>query len=277
MAQHPTNADGLTLPAVGLGTYRLRGRDGTRAVAQALDLGYRLLDSAVSYQNEGTVGAGVRASAVPREDVVVTSKLPGRYYARADALATVEESVARTGLDHLDLYLLHWPNPARDQYVEAWTALIEARERGLVRAIGVSNFLPEHLDRLAAETGVVPAVNQIEMHPYFPQPEQRAYDAAHGIVTQAWSPLGRANEMLEDPVLAGIARDHDATVPEIILAWHTRLGVVPLPKASSADRQRQNLEAGRVALTETDLDTIAGLARPDGRIADQDPARYEEL
>ncbi|WP_402463604.1 aldo/keto reductase [Isoptericola aurantiacus] len=269
--------DPLTLPRIGFGTAALHGQDGVRAISTALEAGYRLIDSAFNYENEGAVGAAVRAAGVPRDEVLVTSKLPGRHHAHDAAVATVEESVYRTGLDHLDLYLIHWPNPSRDQYVEAWQALIEARDRGLVRAIGVSNFLPEHIDRLVAETGVTPAVNQVELHPYFPQDDQLAYDADHGIVTQAWSPIGRANEMLQDPVLTGIARDHGISVAQVILAWHARRGVLPLPKASTPERQQQNLAAIDLELSDADMAAIAGLARPDGRNNDQDPAAYEEL
>jgi diketogulonate reductase-like aldo/keto reductase len=272
-----TAADGTTLPAIGFGTYTLRGEQGAETVASALRVGYRLIDSAFSYRNEGSVAEGVRRSGVPREEVIVTSKLPGRDQAYDDALETIRESVFRSGLDYVDLYLIHWPNPGRDQFVEAWRALVEARERGWVRAIGVSNFLPPHLDRLVAETGVAPAVNQIELHPYFPQAEQRAYDADHGIITEAWSPLGRASDMLQDPVLAGIAQAHGVGVGEVILAWHAHLGVVPLPKASSPERQQANLAAVDLALSDADVAAIADLARPDGRIADQDPAVYEEL
>ncbi|WP_418275356.1 aldo/keto reductase [Isoptericola jiangsuensis] len=272
-----TADDGTTLPTIGFGTYTLRGEAGAETVASALRTGYRLIDSAFAYRNEGSVAEGVRRSGVPREEVMVTSKLPGRDQGYDDALETVTESVYRSGLGYLDLYLIHWPNPGRDQYVEAWRALIEARERGLVRSIGVSNFLPAHLDRLVVETGVSPAVNQVELHPYFPQAEQRAYDAAHGIVTEAWSPLGRANEMLQDPVLTGIAQSYDVGVGEVILAWHARLGVVPLPKASSPERQRANLAAVDLTLSDADVAAITDLARPDGRIANQDPAVYEEL
>ncbi|WP_010525943.1 aldo/keto reductase [Nesterenkonia sp. F] len=272
-----TSHDGLTLPDVGFGTYKLTGHAGAQTMAEALDGGYRLLDSAFNYENEGAVGEAVRRAGVPREEVVVTSKLPGRHHAHAKAVPAIEESVLRTGLDHLDLVLIHWPNPSQDLYVEAWQALTEARERGLVRAIGVSNFLPEHIDRLIAETGVTPAVNQIEMHPYFPQAEQRAYDAEHGIITEAWSPLGRANEMLQDPVLVRIAEAHDVGVGEVILSWHVRLGALPLPKASSAERRRKNLEAPQVALSDEEITEISGLARPDGRTNDQDPAVYEEF
>ncbi|WP_407319717.1 aldo/keto reductase [Isoptericola halotolerans] len=272
-----TPTDGLDLPRIGFGTAMLKGQHGARTVASALRAGYRLVDSAFNYENEGAVGTAVRGSGVPRDEVIVTSKLPGRHHAHDAALEAVQESVYRTGLEHLDLYLVHWPNPSQGRYVEAWEALIEARGRGLVRAIGVSNFLPEHIDRLVEATGVVPAVNQVELHPYFPQEEQRAYDASLGIVTEAWSPIGRADEMLQDPVLVGIADARGLSVPEVILAWHARLGVLPLPKATAPERQRQNLDAVNLTLSDDDMDAIASLARADGRNNDQDPAVYEEF
>lgn len=172
--------DGVGLPAIGFGTYRLNGADGVEAMAMAIETGYRLLDSAFNYENEGALGASIRRAGVPREALRVISKLPGRHHRFEEAIATVEESLFRAQLDYYDLYLIHWPNPRQGLYVEAWQALIEARRRGLVRSIGVCNFLPDHLERIIRETGVVPAVNQVEMHPYFPQAEQRAFDAAHG-------------------------------------------------------------------------------------------------
>ena len=272
-----TTRDGLELPAVGFGTYQLNGFDGVDTIGSALRNGYRLLDSAFNDEHEGAVGKAVRSYDGPRDDILVTSKLPGRHHARDEALTTIEESVLRTGLDHLDLYLIHWPNPSVDKYVEAWQALITAQERGLVRSIGVCNFLPEHLDRLERETGVMPAVNQIELHPYFPQEEQRAYDAEHGIVTQAWSPLGRASAMLHDSTLEQIADKHGVGVGQVVLRWGVQLGVIPLPKATSPERQRANLDLGGFDLDDQDLQQIAGLARPDGRTHDQDPATYEEF
>lgn len=268
---------GWTLPAIGLGTYRLTGSAGARSVATALDAGYRLVDSAAGYENEGAVGAGVRQSGVPREEVIVTSKLLGRHHRHDEAIAAAEESLFRTGLDALDLYLIHWPNPQVGLYVEAWTALIELKERGVVREIGVCNFLPDHLDRLAAETGVTPAVNQIELHPYFPQAEARAYHEEHGIITESWSPIGRGNDVTEQPVVQEVARAHGVTPVQAVLRWHVELGAVPLPKAAGLDRQRENLDISGFALAADEVDAISGLARDDGRLADQDPAVYEEL
>jgi diketogulonate reductase-like aldo/keto reductase len=272
-----TSPSGYTLPAVGFGTYRLRGEAGAAAVGDALAAGYRLLDSAASYQNEGAVGAAARRSKVPREEIVVTSKLPGRYHAFDDAIAAVEESVLRTGLDAIDLYLIHWPNPSVGKYVEAWRALIEARERGLVRQIGVCNFLPEHLDRLAQETGMLPVVNQIELHPYFPQTEALAFHREHGILTESWSPIGRGNDLLDHPVVTELARWHEVTPAQVVLAWHVSRGAIPLPKAAGRARQRENLAVFGVVLTDEDVARLTALGRPDGRNANQDPATYEEL
>lgn len=278
-ASIPTIAlnDGTSLPALGFGTYKLNGRDGAEVIAGAVRLGYRLLDSAFSYENEGALGEAIRMAAVPRAELRITSKLPGRHHAYAQAMATIEESLYRAQLEYYDLYLIHWPNPRRGLYGEAWQALIEARRRGLIRSIGVSNFLPEHVETIIRETGVAPAVNQVELHPYFPQTQQLAWDKAHGIVTEAWSPLGRANRLLQDPTLATVAKRVGRTIPQVILRWHVQLGSIPLPKATSAARQKENLSVFDFELAADDMEAIAGLARPDGRIADQDPARYEEV
>ncbi|MBD8080253.1 aldo/keto reductase [Cellulosimicrobium arenosum] len=272
-----TAQDGTRIPSIGFGTYRLRGSDGADTIARAIDAGYRLVDSAFSYENEGAVGAAVRRSSVPREDLIVTSKLPGRYLEHDAAVRAVEESLFRTGLDHIDLYLVHWPNPGRGTYVEAYEALVECRERGLVRHVGVSNFLPDHLDEVIAATGVTPVVNQVELHPYFPQADQRAADAARGIVTEAWSPIGRANELLTDPVVVGVADAHGVSPAQAILRWHVELGVVPIPKASSPGRQRENLDVFSFELSPREMTALTELARVDGRTNGQDPAVYEEL
>jgi len=269
--------DGTHLPAVGFGTCKLNGSPGVEAILRAIDNGYRLLDSAFSYENEGAVGEAVRRTHVPREALRVTSKIPGRHYAYDDALACIEESLYRTRLDYIDLYLLHWPNPAQGLYLEAWSALIEARQRGWVKSIGVCNFLPEHLQALIADSGVTPCVNQIELHPYFPQHEQLAWDKAHGIVAEAWSPIGRGNDLQSDPVLSGIAQRLGRSVVQVILRWHLQLGTVALPKASSGQRQQENLALFDFELSAGDMQAIAGLARVDGRILGQDPASYEEL
>ena len=271
--------DGARLPSVGFGTYRLTGAAGAEIIDEAIENGYRLLDSAERYGNEGAVGEAIRRATsrgIPRDDLVVTSKLPGTAHRFDHALKSIEESVFRTGLERIDLYLIHWPNPGDGLYVEAWSALIEARRRGLIRWIGVCNFLPDHLDRLITETGVTPAVNQIEMHPFFPQIDQRAYHAQHGILTQSWSPIGRGNEMLSDPLIARIAAANDVTSAQVILRWHYQNSAIPLPKSSTGSRQRENLNIFDFELTAGEAGAITALGRADGRTNDQDPAHYEE-
>jgi len=269
--------DDTTFPAIGFGTYKLNGAEGVAGMVNAIRNGYRLLDSAFNYENEGALGVAIRQAGVPRAELRVTSKLPGRHHHHHEAIATIEESLYRAQLDYYDLYLIHWPNPGRGLYVEAWSALIEARKRGLVRSIGVCNFLPAHLERIIGETGVTPAINQVELHPYFPQAEQRAFDRAHGIVTESWSPLGRANRLLQEPVIEAIAARLGRTIGQVILRWHVQLGAVPLPKAASSARQIENLSIFDFELPPEDMSAITALARPDGRNFDQDPARYEEF
>jgi diketogulonate reductase-like aldo/keto reductase len=269
--------DGTTLPAVGLGTYKLNGASGVAAMRGAIAQGYRLLDSAFNYENEGAVGEAVRTCGVPRDDLRIASKLPGRHQAYDEATVTIQESLYRAGLDYYDLYLIHWPNPRQQLYVQAWQALVDARARGEVKSIGVSNFLPEHLERIIAETGVTPSVNQVELHPYFPQERQRAFDASRGILTQSWSPLGRGTALLTEPVIGAIARAHGKSVPQVILRWHVQLGALPQPKSADPGRQRENLEIFDFELTDGEMASITGLGRPDGRIRGQDPAVYEEF
>lgn len=272
-----TAHDGFTLPAIGFGTGRSKGLSGIPVLHSALDVGYRLLDSAFNYENEGTVGKAVRTASVPRDEVIVTSKLPGRFHEYDRAVIALEESLLRTGLDALDLYLIHWPNPKQGHYVDAWRALVDARERGLVRHIGVSNFLPEHLERIEAETGVRPVVNQIELHPHLPQADAIAYHRERGIITEAWSPLGRAMGVAEEPVIAEVGAAHGLSPQQTILAWHVARGVVPIPRSSDPERQRQNLAAADVALSPDEVDAITALGRSDGSLLGQDPAVYEEF
>ncbi|MFP3719473.1 aldo/keto reductase [Niallia circulans] len=269
--------DGLVIPAIGLGTYNLRGATGVQAMTSAIDVGYRLLDSAFNYENEGAVGEAVCRSTVSREQLFITSKLPGRHHQYDKAIYTIQESLYRTKLDYYDLFLIHWPNPKTDLYVEAWQALIDAKKWGLIRSIGVCNFLPEHLDRLKKETGVLPSINQVELHPFFSQKEQLAYNKANGIVTESWSPLGRANNVLENETIKQIAEAHGKTISQVILRWHTQLGALPIPKSSSPERQQENLEIFDFKLNDAEMNKISSLTRADGRIADQDPAEYEEF
>ncbi|MET4156898.1 aldo/keto reductase [Agromyces sp. PvR057] len=267
--------DGNTIPAIGLGTYGLNEQSGVEAISDAIGDGYRLLDTAYNYGNEDVVGEAIRRSGVDRSDLVVATKLPGRHHGFDETLASFEESRARLDLDWVDLYLIHWPNPSVDRYVDSWKAMIRLREKGLVRSIGVSNFTAPMLDRLEGETGVVPVVNQVELHPYFSQQELRAYHAEHDIRTESWSPLGRKSDLLNEPVLAEIAARLGRSVPQVVLRWHVQLGSVPIPKSSQADRRRANLDVFSFELSEADVAAIAGLER--GRIWGADPDTHEEL
>lgn len=271
--------DGLNIPAIGLGTYSLNGHKGVESIKQGIEVGYRLIDSAFNYENEGAVGKAVRESSVPRDQLRVCSKLPGRHHAYDEALVTIEESLLRTGLDYFDLYIIHWPNPKVDKYVEAWQAMIEAQKRGYVRSIGVSNFLPEHLERIIAETGVAPVLNQVELHPYFEQTEQRAANDKHQIITESWSPLGRGRgeSVLEDAGIKEIATAYGKTPTQVILRWHTQLGAVPIPKAGSLEHQQENLNIFDFELNEEQMRTISAFSKDNKRLWDQDPAEYEEF
>ncbi|HAM45591.1 MAG TPA: 2,5-diketo-D-gluconic acid reductase [Propionibacteriaceae bacterium] len=268
--------DGYDLPAIGFGTYPLRGEAGVDAIVSALQAGYRLIDSAVNYENEGAVGEAIRRSGVPREEITITSKLPGRHHGYAHAAACAQESAYRLGVEQIDLYLIHWPNPITGHYAEAWQALVDLRHSGLLRSIGVSNFLPEHLSRIIAETGITPAVNQIELHPRFTQDQQRQVDAELGILTESWSPLGRASA-LADPAIATVAEQTGRTPGQVVLRWQIQLGCVPLPKAASPARQAENLAVFDFELDDAQLAAISAMGAADGRLFNADPASHEEM
>jgi 2,5-diketo-D-gluconate reductase A len=269
--------DGTTLPAVGFGTAGLRGRDAVVVTAGALAVGYRLIDTAVNYGNEEEVGKAIRRSGVPRDQLRVTSKIPGRHHAYDDAVASTRESLERLGLDHLDLHLIHWPNPGRGQYVEAWRALVDLREQGLVRSIGVSNFTADHLDRIIGETGVTPSVNQIEVHPLFPQAEMRRANEERGVRTQSWSPLGKRQAPLAEPAVREAAEAHGVTPGQVILRWQVQQGNLPIPKSATPSRQRENLDVFGFELDESELEAITALGRSDGRLFGGDPDTHEEM
>jgi 2,5-diketo-D-gluconate reductase A len=269
--------DGSSLPAVGFGTYPLKGEDGIAAIVSALEVGYRLIDTAVNYENETEVGEALRRSGLPRDQVQVTSKLPGRHHAYDDAVASVHGSLERLGLDHIDLHLIHWPNPSVGKYAEAWRALVDLQQQGLVRSIGVSNFTETHLTRIIDETGVTPVVNQIELHPRFPQEEMRRVHDRLGIRTEAWSPMGKSRAPLEEPAVTAAAERLGVTPGQVILRWHVQLGSLPIPKSSSPERQRQNLDLFDFELTADEVAGISALADPGGRLFDGDPDTHEEL
>ena len=269
--------DGTELPAVGYGTTGLQGADGLEAILTAVDNGYRLLDTAVNYGNEMTVGEAIRRSGVPRQEFRVTSKLPGRHHAYDDAIVSTHESLGRLGLEHIDLHLIHWPNPKRDEYSEAWRALVDLQRDGLVTTIGVSNFTAEHLDRIMDTSGVVPAVNQIEMHPYFPQEELRAVHDSLGIRTVAWSPLAKAKALFEEDVIRAAAEAHGVSPAQVVLRWHFQLGSVPIPKSTVNEHQLANGDIFEFELSDEEVDAISGLGREDGRLFGGDPDEHYEM
>jgi 2,5-diketo-D-gluconate reductase A len=269
-------AGGVAIPQLGLGTARVSDEDTRRIVREALEVGYRFIDTAASYENEVGVGQGIADSGLPRDQVFVSTKLRGREQGRESAKVALRSSLDRLGLDSVDLYLVHWPLPRLDRYVDSWLAMEELQAEGLTRAIGVSNFLPSHLDRLAAASSTVPAVNQIECHPQEPQLDQRADDARRGIVTESWSPLANGGELLRRPVLGEIAAQHGRTPAQVVLRWHVQQGLVTFPKASSRSRLVENLDVFDFALTDEDMAGIATLA--DGtRVNGQHPDVWEEF
>ena len=269
--------DGTTLPAIGFGTYPLRGEDGTAAILGALEAGYRLLDTAVNYENEAEVGEALRRSGLPREEVLVASKIPGRHHAYDDAIASVRASLATLGVERTDLHLIHWPNPSQGTYVEAWRALVQLQKDGLVRTIGVSNFTEEHLTRIIDDTGVTPAVNQVELHPRFPQARMREVHERLGIRTQAWSPMGKRRAPLEEPAVTSAAAAYDVSPGQVILRWHVQLGSLPIPKSADPQRQAENLDIFGFELNDEEMTAISGLAEDDGRLFGGDPDTHEEM
>jgi 2,5-diketo-D-gluconate reductase A len=257
--------DGHTIPQLGLGVWQAPNDKVGDAVRTAIAAGYRLVDTAAIYENETGVGEGLRNAEVARGDIFLTTKLWNAAQGYDSTLRAFDESLARLRVDYVDLYLIHWPAPRRDLYVDTWRAFARLRQEGRARSIGVSNFCPDHLDRLVGETGVVPAVNQIELHPRFQQSALRAADAAHGIVTQSWSPLGRGR-LLEDPAIAAIAAKHGRTPAQVVIRWHLDNGLAVIPKSVTPARIRENIDVFAFKLDTDDLATIARLDDPAGRI-----------
>ncbi len=260
---------GGELPQLGLGTWPMDDAQAAAAVALAIGQGYRLIDTAENYRNEQGVGEGIRAAGLPREALFVTSKFNREWHSVAGARQACINSLQRLGLDYLDLLLIHWPNPQQGRYVEAFDGLQQLQREGLVRAIGTSNFKPAHLHTLL-QHGMVPEVNQIQLDPYHPRAELIPLHAQHGIITQAWSPLGRAGELLADPVVVDIARQHDKTAAQIVLRWSTQSGFVAIPKSADRVRLQQNLSIFEFSLTEEDMQRLSELGRADPDMLDAD-------
>jgi len=264
--------DGRAIPQIGFGVWRLDDGQSPEVVGAALAAGYRSVDTAAIYGNEAGVGRALRSGAVPRQDVFLTTKLWNDRQGFDTTLRAFDESLERLGLDGVDLYLIHWPCPDRDAYVDTWRALIRLKADGRAGSIGVSNFAAEHLERIAEETGVVPAVNQIELHPRFQQRRLREVHARFGIVTEAWSPLGQA-KALDDPTLMAVAARHGRSVAQVILRWHVETGCVAIPKSANPARIAENIDLFGFRLTAEDHAAIAGLDRADGRIG-PDPLTF---
>jgi 2,5-diketo-D-gluconate reductase A len=265
-----TLANGVAMPALGLGTSPMGDRQAEEIVTAALRAGYRLIDTAENYRNEAGVGRGIRASGVDRDEVFVTTKFNERWHGEAEAQQAWANSAERLGLERIDLLLIHWPNPKKDRYVEAWRGLLRLLEDGKVRAIGVSNFKTTHLDRLIEETGAAPHVNQIQLDPRASRAEERRFHAAHVIVTESWSPIGAGGDLLADPAIVELARRRSRTPAQIVLRWHVQLGLIPIPKTSKAGRLAENRDVFDFELDQTDMDELAAIDRGDEGVVDAD-------
>lgn len=277
MVTIPTVAlnDGTPFPALGFGTYKLTGDAGVASIEAAIRNGYRLLDTAVNYENEREVGEAVRGCGLDRDELVVATKLPGRDHGYDEAIASARGSLDRLGLDRIDLWLIHWPNPRVGKYLDTWRAMIALQEEGLVRSIGVSNFTERMLTELIERTGVVPAVNQVELHPYFPQAALRAFHERNDIRTMSWSPLARRSELLTEDEIVKIAARHGVSPTQAVLRWHVQLDATPIPKSADPSRQRENAEVFGFSLAQDEVAAISRLER--GRLWDGDPDTHEEF
>ncbi len=260
---------GLELPAIGLGTWPMDDAAAAVAVRTAIEAGYRLVDTAENYRNEAGVGQGVRDSGVAREDVVITTKLNRRWHSVDGVRAAWENSVRLLGVDYIDLFLIHWPNPDQDQYVAAWEGMAKLLDEGLVRAIGTSNFKPAHLERIVAATSVVPDVNQINLNPYATRTASVAANASHGTVTESWSPIKPAS-MLAEPAIVAAAEAHGVTPAQAALRWNAQRGYVPIPKSADPQRQAENLAIFDFTLTDAEMAAIDALDRGEENVTDSD-------
>lgn len=257
--------DGNTIPQLGYGVWKISDEDAEGSVLQALKTGYRHIDTAKIYNNEGGVGRGIAASDIAREKIFITTKVWNSDQGYDETLKAFDESAKLLGVKTIDMYLIHWPMPVRDKFVETWKALIRLRQENRVRSIGVCNFRIADLERLLKETGVAPAVNQVELHPQFQQKELRIFHEKNNILTEAWAPLGRGL-FFDDPLLQSIAEEHSKTVAQIVLRWHMELGTIAIPKSQSAARMAENFDIFDFKLTASDHDKIASLDKIDGRM-----------
>ncbi len=270
----PLNTGGQ-IPLIGLGTWPMDDAEATKAVRSALQQGYRLVDTAAKYGNEVGVGRGLRESGVPRSELVVTTKLRGADHGYDATKGALHASLRRLGLDYVDLYLIHWPLPRQDRYLESYRAMLAMRGEGLIRSVGVSNFTKAHIERLDAETGVLPAVNQIQLSPALPRTALHTYLEKHGIVTESYSPLGRDQQVHKAPVVRELAQRYDRTPEQIILRWHVQQELVAIPKSADPERQRANLAVFDFELSPGDMSRLRGPGLGESAAVDSD--RHEEF
>ena len=263
--------DGNSIPSLGLGTWQTPPEATERAVGAALDAGYRHIDTAAGYANEREVGEAVKKSGVPHDDVFITTKLWNADQGYDNTMKAFDQSVERLGVEYLDLYLIHWPVPAIGEFVDTWRAFAALRDLGRIRSIGVSNFEPEHLNTLIDTTGIVPVVNQIELHPLLPQNELRKVHAALGIATEAWSPLGQGS-LLTDPTVVSVAEAHRKTAAQVLIRWHLRLGNIVIPKSVNPERIVSNFDVFDFELSDDDMTSLSSLA--DGTRLGPDPRTF---
>ncbi len=265
--------NGIQIPQLGFGVFLIPAEETEKAVSEALSAGYRLIDTAQGYRNEEGVGAAMASAGIQRDELFITTKLTNSEQGYDKALRAFDESMNKLGIDVLDLFLIHWPQPMFDQYVETWRAFERLLADGRVSSIGVSNFEIEHLERLLAETDVVPAVNQVELHPEFPQEELREFHAAHGILTESWGPLGQGKGLLENPHIVDVARRKARTPGQVVLRWHIQLGNLVIPKSVNPGRIRENIDIFDFELDESDMQAIEQVRT--GRRLGADPNHFD--
>lgn len=275
MIEH-TLRDGHKIPAIGYGTFPLKNAEAEAHVSEAILNGWRLIDTAVNYENEIGVGRGIKYSGLNRSELFVQTKVPGRHQGFETTKASCKESLERLGLDYVDMYLIHWPNPEQGKFIDTWRAMIELKEEGLARSIGVSNFLPEHVDALIAATGQVPTVNQIEVQPAYQQEAQREYDRSRAMITQSWSPLGRGKGVLEEPFITEIAQELGVTPAQVVLRWNVQSNLLPIVKSASEQHMLENLRVFDWELSKEQMQRLKMLHTGIGAFG-FDPRRHEEF
>jgi 2,5-diketo-D-gluconate reductase A len=276
MTQVPTIGlnNGVEIPQFGFGVFQVPPEETEQAVRAAFDAGYRHIDTAQMYENEEGVGRALAASGLPRDEVFVTTKLNNGSHGYDTAQRALDASLQRLGTDHVDLFLIHWPRPGDNRYVETWRALEKIAAEGKARSIGVSNFTVAHLERLAADADTVPAVNQVELHPRFTQAELRSYHGEHGIATEAWSPIGQGGDLLRDPTLVQLGEKYGKTPAQVVLRWHVQLGNIVFPKSMRPERMRENIDVYDFELSREDMQDISGLDRGTGGRLGPDPDHF---